>query len=302
MSAASKDSTSVAGPLYAAGAYLCWGLFPLYWKPLHAIPALEILCHRVVWSALFVALALLVSKGYAPLRAAVADPRRIMIFAVSSLMLSLNWTLYIWAVNSGNVVEASLGYFINPLVNVLLGRLVLGERLTRIQAISVGLAFAGVAWMTVSLGVLPWIALLLAASFGFYGLLRKKAPLPSLQGLALETFLMFPLAAGFLLWKGIDGSGHFGHLPVALDAMLVGAGVVTAVPLLLFASGARRLTLTTLGLIQYISPTMQLLLGVLLYNEAFGSERLTGFAFIWAGLMLYSGSSLLAYLRKARRT
>jgi len=286
------------GPLYAAGAYVCWGLFPLYWKPLHDIPALEILCHRVVWSALLVFALLMMHGGLAQVIAVAREPRRLGIFALSALTLSLNWVSYIWAVNHGMVVEASLGYFINPLFNVLLGRLVLGERLGRLQGVAVGLALLGVVWMAVSLGVMPWMSLFIAATFGLYGLLRKQAPLPSLQGLALETFLMLPLAASYLVWCAATGIGHFGHLPPLQTGMLVGAGVVTAVPLLLFAAGARRLTLTTLGLIQYISPTLQLLLGVLLYHEAFGSERLTGFAFIWAGLLLYSAPNLLRQMRR----
>ncbi|WP_189532812.1 EamA family transporter RarD [Paludibacterium paludis] len=298
MQASPKDGGASAGALYAVGAYLCWGLFPLYWKPLHGIPAFEILCHRVFWSALFVAALLVATRGAGPLLASLRDPRRVGVFALSSLMLSANWMLYIWAVNSGHVVESSLGYFINPLFNVFLGRMVLGERLGRVQAVSVALAAVGVIWLTVRLGQVPWIALALAASFGLYGLLRKRAPLPSLQGLALETFLMLPVAAGVLLWCEASGIGHFGHVSLPENLLLAGAGVVTAVPLLMFAAAARRLTLTSLGLVQYISPTMQLLLGVLLFGEPFGGDRLAGFAFIWAGLLLYSGHSLLRFARR----
>lgn len=286
--------------LYAVGAFFIWGLFPLYWKPLHDVPALQILCHRIVWSAVFVALILLLQRNWGWLADSVRDTRRLGIFALSSLLLSLNWLIYIWAVNDGRVVEASLGYFINPLVNVLLGRFFLGERLTRPQAGAVGLATLGVAWITLGVGSLPWVALSLAGTFGVYGLLRKQASLPSLEGLALETFLMLPLAAAALLWFEANGSGGFGHLGPTTDLLLVGGGVVTAIPLLLFASGARRLKLATVGLIQYLGPSIQLMLGVLLYQEPFGPERAVGFALIWSGLALYSGAGLLGYWKQRR--
>lgn len=287
--------------LYAIGAFFIWGLFPLYWKPLHQVPALQILCHRIVWSALFVAMILLYQRNWAWLGQALRDPRRVAVFAVSSLMLSLNWLIYIWAVNEGRVVEASLGYFINPLVNVLLGRLFLGERLTTPQATAVGLATLGVSWLTLAAGSVPWISLGLAATFGIYGLLRKKAPLPSLEGLALETFLMAPLAALALLWFGSRGQGAFMQQGTGTDLLLMGAGVVTAIPLLLFASGARRLKLATVGLIQYLGPTIQLMLGVLLYQEPFGSDRAIGFALIWLGLALYSGAGLRSYWQEKQQ-
>lgn len=295
----SRQETS-RGVLYAVGAFFIWGLFPLYWKPLHDVPALQILCHRIVWSAVFVALILLLQRNWGWLADSVRDTRRLGIFALSSFLLSLNWLIYIWAVNDGRVVEASLGYFINPLVNVLLGRFFLGERLTRPQASAVGLATLGVAWITLGVGSLPWVALGLAGSFGVYGLLRKQASLPSLEGLALETFLMLPLAAAALLWFEANGNGGFGHLGLATDLLLVGGGIVTAIPLLLFASGARRLKLATVGLIQYLGPTIQLLLGVLLYQEPFGPERAVGFALIWSGLALYSGAGLLSYWKQRR--
>ena len=288
----SAHSETTVGVLCAIGAYFTWGLFPLYWKPLHAVPALQILCHRIVWSALFVTLVLLYKQHWRWLFRLVQQPRNVALFALSSATLTLNWGIYIWAVNQGKVVEASLGYFINPLVNVLLGRLFLAERLNRPQALAVGLACAGVLWLTVNLGGLPWVALLLALSFGFYGLLRKQAPLGALEGLTLETFLMLPLALAALLWFHWQGVGSLGHISRSVDALLVGAGVVTAVPLLWFAAGARRLTLATMGVIQYLSPSMQLLLGVALYHEPFGGARLLGFGLIWAGLLVYSGAGL----------
>lgn len=285
------------GVLFVFGAFLIWGLFPLYWKPLHDVPALQILCHRIAWSALFVAALLLVRRQWGWLAEFVRSPRKLGIFALSSALLSTNWLIYIWAVNADRVLDASLGYFINPLINVLLGRLFLGERLAPVQKAAVGLAALGVLWLTILAGTPPWVALGLGLSFGCYGLLRKQAPLASLPGLALETFLMLPLALGALLWFDLQGQGAFGHIDGLHDALLAGAGVVTAIPLLLFAAGARRLKLATVGVIQYTSPIMQLLLGAWLFHEPFGSGRLVGFGFIWAGLALYSGAGLLDYLR-----
>lgn len=297
MSSSAHNETS-RGVLYAVGAYCCWGLFPLYWKPLHHLPPLEILCHRIVWSAVFLLIVLGCKRHWGWLADIARQPGKVALFAASSFCLSLNWLLYIWAVNSGHIVESSLGYFINPLVNVLLGRLVLGERLGTLQKGAVALAAAGVLWMTVQLGTLPWIALGLAVSFGLYGLMRKQAPLPSLEGLALETFLMAPLALAALVLFEWRGQASFGHDGLTETLMLIGAGVVTAVPLLLFANGARRLTLATLGLIQYISPTLQLLLGVLLYHEAFDAARAVGFALIWAGLAVYTLTSVRTLMRR----
>ena len=249
---------------------------------------------------MFVTGILLIQRNWAWLGDSLRQPARLRVFALSSLLLSTNWLIYIWAVNENRVVEASLGYFINPLVNVLLGRVFLGERLTPVQASAVGLATLGVGWLTLSLGSVPWVALSQAGSFGVYGLLRKRAPLPSLEGLALETYLIAPFALLALLVLHWQGAGAFGHGSGLSDGLLMGAGVVTAVPLLLFASGARRLTLATLGLIQYVGPTMQLLLGVWLYHEPFGAVRAIGFGLIWAALALYSGHGLLAYWKANR--
>jgi chloramphenicol-sensitive protein RarD len=207
MSSALSRQDASRGVLFTFIAFVIWGLFPLYWKPLHHMPALQILCHRIVWSAVFVAGILTVRHNWAWLGEAVRQPQKLAIFGLSSLMLSLNWLIYIWAVNAGHVVEASLGYFINPLFNVLLGRLFLAEKLTPIQRTAVALAAAGVAWITWCTGALPLIALSLAATFGLYGLLRKKAPLASLEGLALETFLMAPLALLALGWFQWQGQG-----------------------------------------------------------------------------------------------
>lgn len=261
-SSVSSRADGQRGVMYAICAYFCWGLFPLYWKPLHAVPAMQILCHRVVWSALFIVLVLSWQRKWTWLGNIVREPRKLGVFVCSSSLLSINWGMYIWAVNQGHVLEASLGYFINPLVNVLLGRVFLAERLNKIQLSAVMLALLGVVWLTLMLGTVPWIAMVLALSFGLYGLLRKQAPLPALEGLAIESFIQFPLAAMALLFFHSQGVGSFGHVGPVLNSLMMGAGVVTAVPLLMFAAGARRLTLTTLGIVQYVSPTLQFLLGV----------------------------------------
>ena len=295
-----SDQKTSRGVLYTVTAFLIWGLFPLYWKPLHEVPALQILCHRIIWSAVFVAVVLMVQRNWQWFIPSLKNRRVLGLFALSSMLVSSNWLLYIWAVNANRIVDASLGYFINPLISVLLGRLFLGEKLGRPQFFAVILAACGVLWITLAAGTLPWIALSLGLTFGIYGLLRKKASLPSLEGLALETFLMTPVALSILFWFHSQGLSAFGGISFKVDALLMGAGVVTALPLLMFATGARSLKLATVGLIQYIGPTMQLLLGVLLYQEPFGSDRLIGFVLIWTALIIYSAAGLLHYWQERR--
>jgi chloramphenicol-sensitive protein RarD len=286
--------------LYAASAYALWGVFPLYFKSLQEVPPLEILLHRMVWSLAFVALVLGWKKQWAWLGEVLRKPKVVLGFTASALLLAGNWFIYIWAVNNGNVVEASLGYFINPLFNVLLGSLLLHERLRRVQWCAVALAACGVAWLTWQAGHLPWIALMLAATFGLYGLLRKTASLGALEGLALETLVLFPVAFGYLVFLALQGHNSFASASTSTQLLLAAAGPITAVPLLLFASGARRIPLSLLGLLQYIGPTIQLLLGVWLYHEPFGGARLAGFALIWGALAVYSLEGLWqAWSRKA---
>ncbi|RJG02455.1 EamA family transporter RarD [Noviherbaspirillum sedimenti] len=277
-----------SGLLYAAVAYAVWGLFPLYFKAVQDVPPLQMLMHRAVWSMLFLVIVLMTRRQWAWLGRAVRDRKVLGCFVASALLLSLNWFVYIWAVNHGRVVDASLGYFITPLLNVLLGLLVLGERLRSLQWGAVGLAAAGVAWLTWHSGGLPWIGLLLAATFGIYGLLRKTAPLGALEGLTLETLLMFPAAALYLGWQSAAGANAFSGAPLSTQLLLAAAGPITAIPLLMFATGARRIPMSLLGLLQYISPTLQLLLGVALYDEPLGGARLLGFILIWGGLAIYS--------------
>lgn len=286
------------GGVFAALAYACWGLFPLYWKALKGVSALEILAHRMAWSLVVVLLLLAVRRQWAWLRPALTNWRILLPYTTSALLLGLNWYLYIWAVNAGFVVETSLGYFINPLVNVVLGVIFLRERLRWGQIIAVALAAFGVLYLTVSLGSLPWIALILALTFGAYGLIRKTAALDSLQGLTLETLIFFPLAFGYLLFLGTQGNLAFGHYGVVTTLLLAGAGVVTAIPLLLFAAGARQITMTMLGLLQYIAPTLQFGLGVFVYHEAVSTSQLIGFGFIWLALALYS---IEGFVRSRRR-
>ena len=276
------------GMLYAALAFLAWGLFPLYFKALRSIPAQEILAHRMVWSLLFLAAVLLWRRQWTWLAAVARQPRVLAGFAASALLLSTNWGIYIWSVNHDRVIDASLGYFINPLVNVVLGSLLLKERMRPVQWTAVAFAAAGVVWLTWDAGHPPWIALALGATFGVYGLLRKTASLGALEGLSLETMLLFPFAFAYLLWLAQAGQNGFIAAPPLSQALLALSGPVTAIPLLLFAAAARRLPLSLLGLMQYMVPTMQLLLGVWLYHEPFGPGRLVGFALIWGGLALYT--------------
>jgi chloramphenicol-sensitive protein RarD len=276
------------GILSAALAFLCWGLFPLYFHALAAVPPMQILAHRMLWSLLFLVIVLLVRRQWAWLRI-VRNPRVFGGFVASALLLSINWLIYIWAVNNGHVIEGSLGYFINPLVNIMFGALLLNERLRRAQWLAIAVAACGVAWLTWQAGTIPWIALALAISFGGYGLLRKTAALGALEGLSFETMVLFPLAAGYVIWLTLHGQNAFINTDSASTRLLlIAAGPITAIPLLLFASGARRIPLSVVGLLQYLSPTLQFLLGVWLFHEAFTPDRLVGFALIWSALALFA--------------
>jgi len=281
------------GVLAAIGAYTLWGLLPIYWKALQAVPSLEILAHRTVWSLAFVLLLQAVLGRWEWLRLVRRQPRMLRTFLASTCLLGVNWLTYIWAVNSGHVVDSSLGYFINPLVSVLLGVVFLGERLRLWQGVAVGLAAASVLYLTLGLGSLPWIALVLASTFGFYGLLRKTAPLGSIEGLSVETALLSVPALAYLLSLEAAGQGSFGHVGGATTALLAFTGVVTALPLLLFAWAARNTTLATVGILQYIAPTLQLLLGLLIYHEPFSPARLLGFCGVWLALLIYTAEALL---------
>lgn len=290
------------GIAYAAGAYICWGLLPLFWKALQHVPALEILAHRMVWSLLIVLLLLGYQGHWRWFARVFRQPHIVLTFLASALLLSLNWFIYIWAVNAGYVVDASLGYFINPLVSVLLGVLFLKERLRLWQGIAILIAACGVIYLTVSYRAVPWIALTLAGSFGLYGLLRKTASLNSLEGLSLETLLLFVPALMYLVVRETAGRGAFAHAGLPTTVLLVVSGVATAVPLLLFAAGARRISLTSLGILQYIAPTLQFSLGILVYHEALNVSRLIGFGLIWLALLLYTMESFAQSRSSSRLT
>lgn len=261
---------------------------------------MEILFHRMLWALLFLVMVLAWRKQWSWIPELLKKPKLITGFASSAILLSTNWFIYIWAVNNDHVIDASLGYFITPLVNVLLGYVFLHERMRPIQWWAVGLAASGVVWLTIQTGHPPWIGISLAASFGAYGLLRKTAALGPLEGLSLETFLLFPFALAYLTFLAINGQSAFLHSATTTQLLLLAAGPITAIPLLLFAAGARRIPLATLGLLQYIAPSIQLLLGVWLYHEPFSAGRLIGFATIWAGLIVYSAEGIRNAMMKEK--
>jgi len=276
------------GILSAVGAYLLWGILPVYWKLIDTIPAIETLGHRMVWSLVFVVAILTVQRRWEWVRAVRNQPRKYLIFLLSAVILACNWFTYIYAMNTGNIVEASLGYFINPLVSVLLGVIFLRERLRPWQIVAVSIAGIGVFYLTFQYGDFPWIALTLALTFGFYGLIRKTAPLGSLTGLTVEMSILFLPALIFLFsldWTGTAAFGHSDHMTTFLLAL---TGVATAMPLLLFAYGAKRVMLSTIGILQYIAPSLQFFLGVVIYKEPFTTTRLIGFLFIWTALAIYT--------------
>lgn len=280
------------GILAAIGVYTMWGLFPIYWRLLEQDPAIEILAHRMVWSLIFVAAILTFQKEWRWMGETLRNRRTVVIYTLAAILLSLNWYTYIWAVNAGYVVEASLGYFINPLVNFLLGVIFLGEKLRAGQVAAVILAGLGVAYLTVSYGSLPWISLVLAFSFGLYGLIKKTGPLESMQGFSLETLVLFLPALGYLVYRDVAGVGAFAHQGAQITLLLVLAGPVTSIPLLLFGYSARKIPLSMLGFIQYIAPTIQFLLGIFVYIEPFPATRLVGFFIIWLALLVYSLESV----------
>jgi chloramphenicol-sensitive protein RarD len=293
------------GIWYGVAAYVLWGLLTLYWRLFPHVPAMQVLGHRIVWS--FVVLVAIIAASWPERRETLRllTARGVGVYAIAAGLISINWFLFLWAVNHGLVVASSLGYFITPLVNVLMGVVVLRERLRGLQWLAVACAFAGVTWLTWAYGGLPWIALALAFSFGGYGLVKKKATLPSLEGLAVETAVLVLPAAVYLWMLNEDGSGSFLRAGVTTDALLVAAGGVTIVPLLLFASAVRRVPLSVIGLLQYISPTIQFLLGVFVAREPFTTPQLVGFVIVWFGLIVFAfdgvrtrRASTLAVLRQ----
>lgn len=280
-------------------AFLLWGLFPIYWKGLQGVNAAELIAHRIVWSLLFLVPIVIWRGSWKDFVLAVRNPRVAGLHLLSGGLLAVNWLVYVWAVNSDRIVETALGYFLTPLINVALGVIFLKERLRAAQGAALALATAGVAILIVRHGQLPWVSLVLAVTFGSYGLLRKRSALGSLAGLTLETTLILPVALAFLAWRHADGVGALGSVGSLQTTLILCSGVITAVPLLFFAHGARLIHLATVGLLQYIAPSVQFILGVTLFAEPLPPERLWAFGFIWTALVLYSIDSIRAGRRPA---
>jgi chloramphenicol-sensitive protein RarD len=280
------------GIFSALGAYGIWGLFPIYFKWLDSVPPMEVLLHRVIWSVVFLFLLVSVTRRWQAVLQVLRQKHLVAALSLSALMVSANWLIFIWAITNNRILETSLGYFLNPLISIFLGMLFLSERLRKGQWIALLLACSGVLAQLLVFGSLPWVALAVAFSFGFYGLLRKQIPVESILGLFVETLLLLPFALIYLLWLQYSGELHFAHQPWHLDALLILGGVVTSVPLLLFAAGARRLPLMMMGFMQYLVPTSSMALAVLVYGEKMDASRLLTFAAIWLALIVFSAEGV----------
>lgn len=283
-----SDRDRTKGTWFVLGAYILWGLLPLYWKALIQVPPMQILAHRIIWSFVFVTLLLVWQNRWSEFKSTFRVRKNRNIIFLTAGIIGTNWFIYIWAVNNNHIVDTSLGYFINPLITVLLGVIFLHERLGFWQIVACGLAFVGVTNLTVQHGTFPWIALSLALTFGFYGLLRKTAHVESMVGLAAEIGLLSPILVIYLLALEYKGTGATGHVGPDLHLLLIGAGVVTATPILWFTIGVRKIPLSLAGFLQYLAPSLQLMLGVLVYNEPFTRTHLISFSFIWVALLMFS--------------
>jgi chloramphenicol-sensitive protein RarD len=281
------------GILYGIGAYAAWGFFPIYWKLLHHVPAIQLIGHRIIWSCILLILVILVTRQWGDFRKTL-NFKVLRIYIIAAVLIGINWFVYVWAVNANYIVETSLGYFINPLISVLLGVIFLKERLRIAQWIPVVLAMLGVAYLTYEYGRLPYIAIVLAFSFGLYGLVKKLSPLGSLYGLTIETGILFIPALGYLVFVETQHTAAFLHTGLTSDLLMVGAGIATTVPLLMFASAARSVPLWVVGLLQYIAPTLQFLIGVFLYKEPFSHNQLIGFGIVWVALVIFLVENYLA--------
>ncbi len=293
--------TRFGGILAAAAAFILWGVLPAYWKLLQEVPAYEILCHRIFWSLAMTLGLVFLTGGLSVFRQALREPTNIITFTATGLLLAVNWLLYIWAVNAGYIVEASLGYFINPLINVLFGMIFFREKMRPVQWFALFLAFLGVLYLTFYYGRFPWIALVLAFSFAIYGLLHKKNDLGALDALCLETGIMFLPAAAVLIGLAFTGTGSFGRIALSDSMLLAGTGIVTTVPLLFFGYAAKKIPLSTLGLLQYLAPTINLVLGIFVYGEEFPRTRMLGFFLIWSALAIFMAENLLRRFRKKKQ-
>ena len=282
------------GIWYGIAAYAMWGFFPIYWKFLHEVPALQVIGHRIGWSFILLLIYILATKQWSNFRSVSFNRKTLGIYAIAGVLLSINWLIYVWGVNAGFIVETSLGYFINPLLSVSFGVLFLREKLRPMQWVPVGIATIGVIYLTVTYGHLPWIALSLAVSFGLYGLVKKLSPLGSVYGLTLETGIVFPIALIYLTFVQTNGSGAFLHDGAIVDILLIGAGIVTTIPLLMFASAAKQIPLNMVGILQYLAPTFQFLIGVFIYKEPFDHNHLIGFSIVWVALVIFAAENIIA--------
>jgi chloramphenicol-sensitive protein RarD len=280
------------GVIYGASAYVTWGIIPIFWKFLDHVGAVEIVAHRIVWTLIFAVAALAAWERMPKLWVALRNPRTVMALVVSAVLIAVNWGLFIWAVTADRIIDTSLGYYINPLVSFMLGVAWLGERLTKVQMVAIGLAVLGVINQTVALGYLPWISLALAVSFGIYGLIRKTVAVESLEGLTIEAIILAPLSLGYVIYLVASGQGAFFQVSLTTDLLLVIAGPITAIPLLLFAAGARLVKLSTMGFLQYLAPSISLVLAVFLYNEPFTQAHAVTFALIWSALALVTWEAI----------
>lgn len=289
------------GYLHAAAAFILWGVLPVYWKQLAAVPATQLVAHRVIWSILVLLPLVWLTGGAARIRGAFAAPGVLLRQAIAAAFVSANWLGFVWAVTHDRMIESSLGYFLNPLLSVLLGVFVLGERLRPAQWLAIAVAATGVAWLAAQYHHFPWIALYLAGTFCLYGLAKKRTTLEPLASLTVETLLLLLPAAAFLAAEHLLGRGAFGHHGAGADRLIALSGVVTAVPLLCFASAARRIPLSAIGLMQYLGPTIQFLLGLFVYGEPFDAGKLVGFAIVWTALVIYAIDGLSRLSAAARR-
>ena len=288
------------GILYGIGAYLLWGFFPIFWKFLQNVSAFQVIGHRITWSFIILITYVLVTRKWQDFRKSAFNARTMGMYAIAGILLSINWLIYVWGVNAGFIVETSLGYFINPLLSVLMGVIFLRERLRPFQWVPVLIAACGVGYLTFAYGQLPWIALSLAFSFGFYGLVKKLAPLGSLYGLTLETASVLPVALIYLVIVEVNGSAAFFHEGLKTDVLLASTGIVTTIPLLMFASAAKQIPLNMIGILQYIAPTLQFLIGVFLYKEPFDHDHLIGFSIVWVALIIFWVENFLAQRKSTK--
>lgn len=300
-SGAPRPANAQSGILFGISAYLCWGFFPLYWPLLDPASSLEVLAHRFVWSMVFVLVAMTVLGGWGRLAVIARDRRLMLLLTVASIVIAVNWGSFIYGVTHDHVVETSLGYFINPLVTVLLGVFVLKETLRPVQWLAVGTGALAVVVLTVELGRLPWVALIVAFSFATYGFVKKTADVGAFEGLGMETLILTPVAVGYLIYLQVTDELTFGHAGVGNVALLIGTGVVTAIPLLLFNAAATRLSLTTIGLLQYLGPIIQFILGLTIFEESMTRGRWIGFVLVWLALVVFTIDGLVNRRRALRR-